>query len=196
MSYQNPISNEVSRPDTGLDMALNSLVRDFMGLVWLDEKVFYRAYEIKQEVHGEMRTEPQVYMGGSEYYPVLYNDHLSQSLFFVTDGDETISFDKVTNPRVLVYSRPMSLIFWGVMTRIDTTYASDYIFGEGIKTDFMTILGKNQYVRTITRYIDDPLDEVFKGYSIAEEKRHLSRHPNIALRINFTVEYKTGLTPC
>lgn len=196
MAYNNPVSMEDPRPNIGLDQVLNSLVSDFNGILWLEDKVFLRAYEIKTEgVDGKLTTEPQVYMGNGEYYPVLYNDNIPCSMFFRSDGDESIVFNKAIGARIITQSRPMSLIFWGIMTRIDE-YPGDYIFSEALKRDFFTVLGKNQYVREISRFVDDPLDRVFEGYTIAEEKRHLSRYPYIAVRIDFIVEYKTPVTPC
>lgn len=197
MSYSNPISNEAAREPIGLDAALVALQASFNQIPWANGYVFLRAYEIKfPNAMGKMESTPQVYMGKGEYYDVSYNDNLPCTIFFKTNGPEDVDFTKPKSKTTISYVRPMSLIFWGNLKRISADYSADYIYVEPIKQELMEILGKASSVVSIDRFYDDPLEDVFKDYTLPSDKRQMAKYPFVALRIDFNIQYRTGLTQC
>lgn len=198
MPYNNPVSKESPRLDVGLDMVINSLVTDFKAKVgYLKENIFGRAMEFRvPKQGGGFIIEPRVYFGGKEYYQVLYNDNLPCSMFFRTDGDETIVFSRGTNDRMITYTRQLSLVFWGKLDKMQVSERADYPYTEILKRDFMAVLAKNTNVQQIIRYIDEPIDKVFENYTLEENQRLLGMHPYGCLKIDFVVQYKTPAIPC
>lgn len=195
MPYSSPQSDEAFREPVGLDAVLNDLRAEFNELSWLEGNVYLRAYDNTfPDEQGANVTHPQVYIGNGEYHNVMINDNLPAALFFKVAGPERIIFEKPAN-KLVEYERPLSLIFWCNLRFLEADFTADYIYTEVIKQQLIAVLGRDRHVKSITQFFDDNVQEVFDGYTIPEGKQY-SKYPFASVRINFTVNYKTGVKPC
>jgi len=196
MPYSSPSVMEATRADVGLDKALKSLQASFSEIDWLDGKVFLRAYvDTFPDVTGDDRTYPQVYTGNGEYYNASINDNLSCAMFFQAKGPEKVTYVKPANSRIIQYERPMAVLFWCNLRRLADEFSQDYIYTEQIKPRFMEKLARHKNVRSIDQYFDEPMEIVFDGFTVFEEKQY-NKFPFAGIRINFTIQYDEPVTPC
>lgn len=198
MSYQSPVVEEMLSSPVGLDKVLYDLQQSFMDIPWLEGNVFRRAQDNIFKHPGDDNkgsTYPMVYIGGGEYYNAMINDHLPCAVFFRTVGVERIAYEKPESSRIIPYERTLSLIFWCSLDRINVAYASDYVYTEKIKVEFMEKLAASTHVSQILQYVDGPMQEVFDGYDLPDT-RSLSKYPFAGIRINFNVSYKMPVKPC
>jgi hypothetical protein len=196
MSYQSPSISETVRLDVGLDKVLKSLQAAFSEIDWLDGKVFLRAYtDTFDAVDGTPMTYPQVYTGNGEYYNASINDHMSCAMFFQAKGPEKVNYVKPGRSRTIQYERPMAVVFWCNLQRLSDEFSMDYIYTEALKERFVEKLANDSNVLSIDQYIDEPMESVFEGFTVFEQKQY-NKFPYAGIRINFTIKYTVGVNPC
>lgn len=196
MPYSSPVIQEGVVQETGLDKVLLSLQQDFTALTWLEGNIFRRAYSDSfPNQEGDKSTFPQVYKGLGEYYNASINDNIPCAIFFQAKAEEKYTFDKVNNPRSIASERKVSLVFWGDAKKLADVGGGDYIFTEVIKPQFLRILAKNSHVMSIDTSVDEPIQEVFDGFTVFDQRQY-NKYPYFGLRINFTVKYLTPVKPC
>lgn len=193
MSYNNPRQPQSYPQFVGLDKVLQSLVDDFNQVDYLTGAVFRRVRinVFPEAVTDEKITSPLVYIGDGEYYDASINDMLPCAMFFQARGNETTRFTKQVSPSFFKSDRQCSLVFWMNLKRLAGHFPGDYIFTENVKLQFMKILMKNSSVKSIEEYVDEPISQIFDGFSIEEENQY-DKFPFASFRINFTVEFETS----
>ena len=113
---------------------------------------------------------------------------------FINSGTQS-TFEKANNPRSIASERKVSLVFWGDAKKLADVGGGDYIFTEVIKVEFLRVLAKNSHVMSIDTSVDEPMQEVFDGFTIFDQRQY-NKFPYFGLRINFTVKYLTPVKPC
>lgn len=193
MRYNDPVSGEANRQAVGLDAVLLRLRDSFNQIPWLNGYVFLRAYENKfnDKVEGS-RVTPQVYVGNGEYYEALLNDNLPGCMFFTAIDGEKIIYDKSVKNRAVSHTRRMALVFSANLEILATPFSADYIYTEPIKMAFFKQLNAVSDVQTIDMYVDDPVEEVYRGFAVPE-RMNSGKWPFAHIRIEFTVNYKTDV---
>lgn len=212
MRYNSPVSSEDIREDIGLDAVLKDLKRRFECISWLEGYVFLRAYE-NRFVNAELQevVAPIVYMGNNEYYDARPNDNLPATIFFRVNGDESTEMSQTKNRpvRQVLSTRPLSLIFWCDLTRINPLYKGDYLYTEPIKEELVGVLLRaSQHVQSIDYIVDEPIERVFDGYTLVanmldrepgsasyirsprNDRKQYGKYPFAGIRIDFTVAYR------
>lgn len=194
MSYKNPSIPVIAIP-IGLDAVIQSLQQDLATLTWLD-KSFGRAWEFKEKgADGKIIKVPKAYMGKGEYHNVLPNDNLKAQSFISVRGNERWDLD-YTRASDNGLERDLSCIFWFNLKKIDPT--KDYIFTELLKKDVEKVIKANKYVKLISNYYDERVEDVFDGYvdgsqggaySIDDHKTQYLMYPYSGFRFDFTVAY-------
>lgn len=193
MSHKNPVITLIPSP-IGLDAVIQSLQIDFSALTWL-EKSFGRAWEFKEIKDGRIVKVPKVYMGKKEYFNVLPNDNIKAQSFIAVRGQEKwdLDYQAYTGNGL---ERELSAIFWFNLKWIDPT--KDYIFTERLKTEVAQIIRANKYVKVISNYYDERVEDVFDGYidgsqggaySIDDHKTQYLMYPYSGFRFDITVAY-------
>lgn len=196
MSYNSPVIQEAPRADVGLDGVLLNLQSRFLQIGWLEDNVYLRAYKNKfPNAEGDTITHPQVYLGNGEYQNVMFNDNLPCAIFFLAPDIERVLYTKPADSEVITYERELSLVFWCDLSRVSASYSADYPFTELIKREFMQTLAKSPDVIQISEYIEDPIERVFEGFDLPENKQ-VGKYPWAGVRINFKVQYKQSVRRC
>lgn len=190
MNYNNPLSQETERASIGLDSVLKELRNSMVvALPWLNGFAFIRAYKNTiDNDSGILESIPQVYMGNGEYYDCRINDNLIAHSFFYTDNSEVVNYSSLKRGNFLS-TRDVSLILSVDLGKLKTDYSGDYIYTESIKKELINVLKKSSSVQSIKHYIDSPIEEVYRGFTITNNKQY-DKFPFASIRIDFTAQYK------
>lgn len=188
MSYINPQILAIPNPK-GIDVAIADIQLKLSAVTYL-EKIFGRAFIMKEMVNGKECTVPKVYNGKKEYYTALPNDSLSAYVFFVATGPD--EYDEFERNQSNIIERKVSLIFWCNLKKINPS--KDYIFTEEIKADLMKQLSFSSSVKSVDSIIDEEFAEIFSEVKLYDKyyegKNQPITYPFAGLRINMTLSYR------
>ena len=183
-NLKNPSVPTLANP-IDLDLAIQTLQIDLGNkLSWL-EKSFGRARSHPSTIVGMTKTEPKVYQGSSEYYPVLPNDALQAYSFFRVPADRRPEDYSANSPALFEVSR-VDYIAWGNLQQIDRT--KDEIFTDELLNDARWVLNFSPDV-TILRTFDERPEDIFRGYTLEPNHRDLLMYPYFAFRIEMDLRY-------
>ncbi len=196
MSYSNPDIVLLTSP-IGIDAVIQGIQQDmYAGLTWL-QKSFGRAWEFKEtDTEGKIIKVPKCYMGLGEYLNVLPNDFLKSQSFIAVRNEETPEDNEFVKYWMGRHTRQLSIIFWVNLKEIDSS--NDTIFTEVLKSDVEKILSRNMWIKSIDRYFDERVEDVFDGYisntvggrySVDDTKTQYLMYPYSGFRFDVTVGY-------
>lgn len=194
MKYKVPDIPLIDAP-VGLDVVIQSIQEDLATIPWLEQS-FGRAWE---HFEGGKRI-PKVYVGNGEYFNVVPNDTLRSYSFIAVRGEESTPY--YTGFQRNDKTRELSVIFWGNLRQIDPS--RDYIYTERLKADFEAVLMKSEWVKSINRYFDERVEDIFDGYVknnmsdvySVDQPDTILMHPYTGFRIDFTVGYPQTIPGC
>ena len=172
-----------------LDEALKGLQTRLAGLTWLS-KSFARARNMKSQLEGGANiTEPKVYQGGSEYYPVLPNDALTAFSFMRTWGERRISEESQWQKSGMV-EVTLDIIFWANLREVDRT--KDYIFTDELINESYHLINSYPGVK-VTRIFDEDFKDIYRGYDLVKTHTEKLIYPYASWR--FETEF-THIISC
>ncbi len=191
MSYKSPIILPIPDPIL-LDQLIQDIQQDFQAnLDWL-EYAFGRAKPFNDNGF----IEPRVFYSQTtatkegEYRDVWPNDFWQSHCFFLTEGPEEYQ-DYINIPKSRnVWIRPISIVFWVNLHRIDST--KNYDFSEELKFDVYTRLKQFRHVE-VTNFVDNSATEVFQGFNIQDTDSKNFAYPFTGFRIFANL---SGYEPC
>ena len=181
MSYKLPIIIPIPDPVL-LDELIQDIQQDFQAnLRWL-EYAFGRAKPFNDNGF----IEPRVFYSQTtatkdgEYRDVWPNDYWQSHCFFLSEGPETYEdYINIPNARN-VWERPISIVFWFNLHRIDSS--KNYDFSEELKFDVYTRLKQFRHVE-LTNFVDNSAEEVFQGFNIQDTDSKNFAYPFTGFRI-------------
>lgn len=188
-TLKNPTAVQLPEGDAvGIDVALLQIQIGLSYIPWL-EKIFGRAWTLPTETLGKKASEPKVYQGSKEYYPVLPNDALKAYSFFRVNSPRVLS-DYGNNLNIggaYRFEDNVDLFVWADLEKIDVS--NNYIFKEALIRDVLKRINIEPTVQVI-RVFDDKADDIYRGYTINEQQRELLMYPYTAFRIEMTLKYQ------
>lgn len=189
---KNPTAVVVPSGVAGLDLALKNIQLKLATISWL-EKAFGRAWTLPTISGRDNLTEPKVYQGNNEYYPVLANDALkSYSFFRVPNARKTEDYLPIANFGNFMMNDAIDLICWFNMKLIDSS--KTYIFKEELIKDVLNAINNDPNI-IVNAIWDDKVEDIFSGYSIDRAKRDLLKYPYGAFRLELNFRYEFSCTP-
>lgn len=181
MSYKTPNIIPIPNPVL-LDELIQEIQQDFQAnLPWL-EYAFGRAKPFNDKGF----IEPRVYYGQTtakkegEYYSMLPNDYWKSHCFFVSDGPQSfLDYENIPNSRN-IWSRPISMIFWVDLYKIDSTINSAST--EPLIFDVLTRIKQFRHIQVLN-IIDNSAIEVYQGFNIQDTSSENFAYPFTGFRI-------------
>lgn len=180
----NPNVYNVPNP-INLDAAIASVQSDLAVIPWL-QKIFGRARTVNRKDRRSQELMPMVYQIGKEYQEAFINDNITSHCFFRVFGP--VRMPEFSNMRPIDHAEAtIDLIVCGNLQKINRDL--DYIYTETLVKDVIAAIRQNSNI-TILEYEDERPQDVFRGYTIHEEKRDLLMYPFFAFRITFILQYQ------
>lgn len=192
MSYIKTQILQIENP-IGLDLAISKIQSDLANQISYLNYIFGRAFIHKSSKGKSNYTIPRAYIGKNEYRDLMPNDNLKTYCFFISDGPAS-PVDYLNN-KSNIYTRDVSLIFWGSLKSINAN--KDYIFTEEIKSDLLRVLTYNSAVAEIIEADDDEFEKIFKEFKTTdkyyESNTQFLMFPWHGIRIKMSITYSDGI---
>ena len=163
---------------------LQTVIFNRMLTVWGIDGTTYQAYGRAYRNKTKDGYRPEVYTGGIDYTPVMYDDTLSALSFFGTTDPETVENSIVTSNVALIFCIDLSKCKPGNQ-RLD----------EQAINDVRTLIDRNGNNFKVKGTIRDA-DHIFNMYSGAWKKDmidRVTRHPKLCFRIDLTTHFNSTL---
>lgn len=154
-------------------------------LTWLNHS-FGKAYPVREQADGLNTIRPTVYAGAGEYLPVLpCGDYGNFSFFHVDDPTKVEAQSRFLNS----LSNDFGLIFWFDLSTIYPDTETRDI--EPLKKEIMRALSSMRLDagRITIEEISEYPDNVYRGYTFAEQNYIYSVHPYGCLRFSGKIKY-------
>ena len=187
MSYKNPQIPTLTLK--GLDAKIQVIQGQLdTGLSWLS-KSFGLADRIVEERDGNPYIFPASFESNTkDPIPLTPSDAWDSFCFWIKDGDT--KFDEKTNPMDPLMTCPMSCIFYIDIHKISTGSYKET--KSKLIEDIIHLFNNVKLGGTLvpTKFIEDDITEVFKGFTIDQLDNKFKMYPKWTCRMNFDLSYR------